>query len=67
MVPFLVCKHIALVIVSVFTAIAALEGFLAEMNVLLVSDKRLPRSETFSTVAAMELFVFIGSVHRFHV
>ena len=67
MMPFLVCKHIALVIVSVFTAIAALEGFLAQMNVLLVCDKRLPRSETFSTVAAVKLFVLLCSVHSFHV
>ena len=42
MVFLLVCEHIALIIISVLTAIAALEGFLAQMNVVLVRDKRLP-------------------------
>ena len=36
------------------------------MNVSLVRDKRLPCSETFSTVAAVEQFVLLRSVHCFH-
>ena len=67
MMSFLVVNHIALVVVSVLATIPALERVRAQVNVPLVRDKRLPRSETFSTVAAVEQFVLLCCVHRFHV
>ena len=67
MVSLLVRQHVALIVVPVLAAIPALERVRAQMNVPLVRDKRLPRSETFSTVAAVEQFVLLCCVHRFHV
>ena len=63
----LVVKHIALVVISVLATISALESLLAHMDVLLVSDKSLPGGEPLSTVAAMELLVFVRCVHFPHV
>ena len=63
----LVVKHIALVVISVLATISALESLLAHMDVLLVSDKSLPGGEPLSTVAAMELLVFLRCVHFPHV
>ena len=64
---FLVVQHIALVVISVLATISALESLLTHMDVLLVSEKRLPGGETLSTEAAMELLVLLRCVHRSHV
>ena len=67
MMSFLVVKHIALVVISVLTAIPALESFLIHMDVHLVREKRLPRGKSLSTVAAMKFLIFFSCVHRPHV
>ena len=67
MMSFLVVKHIALVVISVLTAIPALECLLTNMDVHLVRQKRLPRGKSLSTVAAMKFLIFFSCVHRPHV
>ena len=64
---FLVVYHITLVVISVLTAVPALESLLTHMDVHLMRQMRLPGDKSLSTVAAVESFVNLSSVHRRHV
>ena len=66
-VSFLVVYHIALVVISVLTAVPALESLLTHMDVHLVRQKRLPGDKSLSTVGAVESFVNLSCVHHRHV
>ena len=67
MVSFLVVYHIALVVISVLTAVPALESLLTHMDVHLVRQKILAGDKSLSTVGAVESFVNLSCVHHRHV